>query len=138
MAGIPNQDETPPRGAVMVVEDDPDMRAMLKDFLELEGYRVIDRVTGEQALSAIEAEAFTAVILDKEIPGMRGLDVLSVLRRRWPKLPVILITAFGGTAVAEEAFARGAKHYLEKPFRVDDLLAVLRSVCAEDDDPRPC
>lgn len=114
------------------------MRAMLKDFLEREGYRVIDRVNGEQALKAIESEGFTAVILDKEIPGMRGFDVLSVLRRRWPKVPVILITAFGGAAVAEEAFARGANRYLEKPFRVDDLLAVLQSITAEDRCPRPC
>lgn len=120
------------RGAVMVVEDDPEMRVLLKDFLEREGYRVINRVSGEQALKAIESEEFTAVILDKEIPGMRGLDLLSVLRRRWPKVPVILITAFGGAAVAKEAFARGAHRYLEKPFRVDDLLAVLRSVTAED------
>jgi DNA-binding response OmpR family regulator len=134
---MPNQGEIR-RGAVMVVEDDPEMRAVLKDFLEREGYRVIDRVSGEQALKAIESEGFTAVILDKEIPGMRGLDVLSVLRRRWPQVPVILITAFGGAAVAKEAFARGANRYLEKPFRVDDLLAVLRSVTTEDRCPRPC
>jgi DNA-binding response OmpR family regulator len=134
---MPNKGEMR-RGAVMVVEDDPEMRAMLKDFLEREGYRVIDRVNGEQALKAIESEGFTAVILDKEIPGMRGFDVLSVLRRRWPKVPVILITAFGGAAVAEEAFARGANRYLEKPFRVDDLLAVLQSITAEDRCPRPC
>jgi ActR/RegA family two-component response regulator len=51
---------------------------------------------------------------------------------------VILVTAFGGAAVAEEAFARGANRYLEKPFRVDDLLAVLRSVTTEDRCPRPC
>jgi DNA-binding response OmpR family regulator len=138
MAGMSNPGEPQPHGAVMVVEDDPEMRAMLKDFLEREGYRVIDRVSGEQALKAIESEGLAAVILDKEIPGMRGLDVLSVLRRRWPKIPVILITAFGGAAVAEEAFARGAKHYLEKPFRVDDLLAMLRSVSAADEYPRPC
>lgn len=137
MAGMPNQDEMR-RGTVMVVEDDPEMRAMLKAFLEREGYRVIDRVSGDQALKEIESEGFTAVILDKEIPGMRGLDLLSVLRRDWPKLPVILITAFGGAAVAREAFARGANHYLEKPFRVDDLLAVLRSVTNEDRCPRSC
>jgi DNA-binding NtrC family response regulator len=68
------------------------------------------------------------VVLDKEMPGIGGFDFLSFIRRRCPEIPVILITAFGGPRVAEEAFRRGATRYLEKPFRVTDLLGEIRTV----------
>jgi len=113
---------------LLIVEDDPEMRAVLKDFLEREGHRVIPEASGERAIAAVESERIDAVILDKEMPGMSGLDFLSFVRHRFPGTPVILITAFGGSRVAEEAFRRGAAGYLEKPFRVADLLRAVRGV----------
>jgi DNA-binding NtrC family response regulator len=73
-------------------------------------------------VSLVEVEAFDVVILDKEMPGMNGLDVLSFLHRRFPSTPVILITAFGGPHVAEESYRRGAIEYIEKPFRLPNVV----------------
>jgi DNA-binding NtrC family response regulator len=76
----------------------------------------------------IERERFDAVVLDKELPGPNGLDLLSFLHKRLPAVPVILVTAFGGPVVAEEAANRGAYSYLEKPFRMTAILAALAGV----------
>jgi DNA-binding NtrC family response regulator len=114
--------------AVLIIEDDPGMRALLKDFLEREGLRVFEEANGEGAITLVESSEFDAVILDKEMPGVNGLDLLGLFRRRCPDTPVILITAFGGATVAEEARRRGAARYLEKPFRFTDLLEAVRTV----------
>ena len=113
---------------LLVVEDDGEMRAILKVFLEGAGYRVITEPGAERAIERVEAERVDGVIVDKEMPGMSGLDLLSLIHHRFPETPVILITAFGGPRVAEEALRRGATRYLEKPFRVTDLLGALRTV----------
>lgn len=116
---------------VLVIDDDQEMRAVLRDFLEREGHRVIEESSGEGAIATTALERVDAVILDKEMPGIHGFEFLSFLRRRWPDMPVILITAFGGSRVAEEAFHRGATRYLEKPFRVAELLGAVRTVIEE-------
>lgn len=120
-----HQDKGP--ATVLVIDDDPEMRAMLRDFLQREGHRVIEEPSGERAIATVESERLDAVILDKEMPGMSGFDLLAFLRRRCPETPVIVITAFGGPKVAEEALRLGAARYLEKPFRVTQLLEALRT-----------
>lgn len=109
-------------GNVLVIDDDEAMRKVLKDFLERDGHRVVEATNGETAVAVVELESIDVVILDKEMPGMNGMDVLSFLHRRFPATPVILITAFGGPHVAEESFRRGAVEYIEKPFRLSNVV----------------
>jgi DNA-binding NtrC family response regulator len=115
-------------GTVLVVDDDRDMRNVLKDFLERDGHRVIEADNGADALFLVEAHTIDLAILDKEMPGINGLDVLSFLHQRCPALPVIFITAFGGGEVAEESRQRGARYYIEKPFRVGRIMQAVRRV----------
>ena len=126
--------EPAPRATVLVVEDDPEMRTLLKLFLLRAGYRVIDEARGDRARLLIESEQLDAAIVDKEVPGLSGLELLSLLRHRRPEVPAILITAFGGPAVAQEAQRRGARYYLEKPFRVAKLLDVVNDVVTRPDE----
>jgi len=109
-------------GTVLVIDDDDAMRRVLRDFLQRDGHRVVEAANGEAAVSMVEVESIDVVILDKEMPGMNGMDVLSFLHRRFPSTPVILITAFGGPHVAEESFRRGAVEYIEKPFRLSNVV----------------
>jgi DNA-binding NtrC family response regulator len=109
-------------GTVLVIDDDDAMRKVLRDFLQRDGHRVVEAANGEAAVSIVEVESVDVVILDKEMPGMNGMDVLSFLHRRFPSTPVILITAFGGPHVAEESFRRGAVEYIEKPFRLSNVV----------------
>lgn len=115
-------------GALLVVDDDAAMRRLLKDFLERDGHRVREAANGKEAMSIVESEHIDLVILDKEMPGINGLDVLSFLRHRWPSMPVIFITAFGGPNVADESRRRGALHYIEKPFRVGTIVEAVQAV----------
>ncbi len=95
---------------------------MLRVFLEQKGYRVIEVADAAAALTAVAAEPLDVAIVDKEMRGTSGLDLLPVLRRACPQVRVIFITAFGGPHVAEEARRRGADCYLEKPFRVGRIV----------------
>lgn len=119
----PSCDEPP---TVLVVDDDSAMRTLLKDWLERGGFRVIEEPTADRLLAAAKETQLDAVVLDKEMPGVGGFEVLPAFRRQWPEVPVILITAFGGEAVAEEALRLGARIYLEKPFQLRALLEAVR------------
>lgn len=113
---------------VLVVDDDDAMRALLRRILERQGHRVVDRSRGDRVLDALDSDPVDVVILDKEMPGLSGLDLLPLLRRRYPDIPVIIITAFGGTRVAGDALRLGAARYLEKPFRLDELMEAIHLV----------
>jgi DNA-binding NtrC family response regulator len=119
---------------VLVVDDDPAMRALLRDWLERAGYRVLEEPSGERLLAAASSGRFDIVILDKEMSEPGGLEVLPDFRAQCPRVPVILITAFGGSRVAEEARRLGAYRYLEKPFQ---LAAILQAVREAEGDPMP-
>ena len=116
------------RMTIVIIEDDGAMRALLEDVLERAGHRVLALADGTRLAALVENEPFDAVILDKEMPGPNGLDLLTFLRHRSPDVPVIFITAFGGRNVADEAVRRGAYSYIEKPFRVGTILDAVEAV----------
>ena len=113
---------------VLVVDDDADMRKLLRDFLQPGGYDVLEAANGHDAMVLVDSEPIDVVVLDKEMPGLNGLDVLSLLQRRRPGLPVIFVTAFGGPQIAVESRRRGATEYLEKPFRVRRIVDTIDEV----------
>jgi DNA-binding NtrC family response regulator len=113
---------------VMVVDDDAEMRAFLRDLLVREGFRVHEEGGADRLIPSLESVRPDAIVLDKEMPGGNGLDLLEYIRRRHPSIPIILVTAFCGPAVRAEALRRGAAEYVEKPFRVARLLETLRAL----------
>jgi len=117
-----------PRDLALVVDDDPAMRTLVKDLLVWEGVGALELPSGEDLLEAVEMEEVTLLVLDKEMPGASGLDLVADVRRRRPGLPVIVITAFGGSGVRTQAMRLGATAYLDKPFRVGDFLQTVRDV----------
>jgi DNA-binding NtrC family response regulator len=106
---------------VLVVDDDDQMRALLRRTLESDGYQVTERDRGTHMLETLRDAPFDLVILDKEMPGVNGLDLLPLVRREFPQVPVVFVTAFGGRQVAASAIRLGAASYLEKPFRLGQL-----------------
>jgi DNA-binding response OmpR family regulator len=113
---------------ILVVDDDPEMRAVLRDVLTHEGFRVHEEPGPELVAEAVDALHPAAVIVDKEMPGSNGLELVAALGHRYPALPIIVITAFGGAAIRAEARRQGASDYLEKPFRMATLLDALRAL----------
>jgi DNA-binding NtrC family response regulator len=118
-------DRPRPAARVLVVDDDDEMRALLRRTLEFDGYEVTERDRGTHVLEALRGAPFDLIILDKEMPGLTGLDLLPILRREFPQVPVVLVTAFGGRQIASSALRLGAASYLEKPFRLGQLRDVI-------------
>lgn len=119
---------------ILVVDDEPDISAMVAYHLARESYRVRTVATGSEALEAVERERPDLVVLDLMLPGMSGLDVLRELRRRpeLESLPVILLTARREEGDRVEGLSLGADDYVSKPFSPQELVlrvsAVLRRV----------
>jgi DNA-binding NtrC family response regulator len=119
----------------LVVDDDPAMRKLVRDLLVWEGIDTHELPDGEGLAREVERGKVSLVVLDKEMPGVSGLDLVPYLSRRWPEVPVIVITAFGGPAARAEAMARGATVYLDKPFRVGDFLRAVRQALGAESGP---
>ena len=113
---------------IMVVEDDPGMRAVLRDVLTDEGFQVHEEPGPERVAAAVERIRPRAIVLDREMAGSNGIELLVALGRGYPGIPVLVITAFGGAAVRAEAIRAGAAGYLEKPFRMAMLIDALRAI----------
>ncbi|HEY5648506.1 MAG TPA: response regulator [Nitrospiria bacterium] len=111
---------------ILVIEDDEEVQALLKDEFSDEGCRVLQAVNGEEAKRLIEEGMFDLVITDLRFPKGEGLDMLPMVKSRNPEIPVIVITAFGEAKTREEAFQRGADRFLSKPFRTKELKAAVQ------------
>jgi DNA-binding response OmpR family regulator len=116
---------------VLVVDDDEEMRSLMRRTLEFDGYYVAERDRATHVLKTLREAPFDLVILDKEMPGLNGLDLLPMLRREFPQVPVLFVTAFGGRQVATTALRLGAATYLEKPFRLRQLRDAVDSLIGE-------
>ncbi len=108
---------------ILVVDDDPDTRDLLSEFLESEGYQVVAASGAQEALAAGKTTSFEVILSDIRLgPELNGLDVLRAFKSIQPDSEVILITAFGSMETAIEAVKAGAFDYLSKPFKIDDVL----------------
>ena len=113
---------------ILVVDDDPALRAALDRALKLEGYRVSFAHDGRQALQMMTGASQDAVILDLGLPLMDGVEVCRRARERGDRTPVLMLTARDAVSDRVEGLDAGADDYLVKPFALDELLARLRAL----------
>ena len=115
---------------ILIADDDTDLRTTLRELLSDEGYDVNEAESGEAVLTALNNGASdrpSLVIMDVRMPGKSGLDVLRELRGSLgSQLPVLVMTAFGGSNVAIEAIQLGAYDYITQPFDLEDMLATVK------------
>jgi two-component system, NtrC family, response regulator PilR len=117
--------ETPP--AILIIDDEEIIREALEALLVVEGYSVATAPTAREGIEQLGARQFDAVLLDLMLPDRNGLEVLEDIRRIDDELPVVMITAFGTIENAVAATKQGAFYYFTKPFKNDEVLAVLRN-----------
>jgi len=110
---------------VLIIDDEEALVRSLSFALRGEGYEVHGVHTGADGVAAAAKLAPAVVMLDLRLPDMSGQDVLDILRRKHPHLPVVMISAHGDTREAVRAVKNGAVDYLSKPFELDELLHVL-------------
>jgi DNA-binding NtrC family response regulator len=109
----------------LVVDDDDAMRALLMDVLRNDGYDAAEARDGAQAVLALRAREYDLVLIDKNMPGPSGLDLLPGLRRVCPQSQFVMMTAYGDVPSYMEAVEKGAAEFLFKPFLMDDLRAAI-------------
>jgi len=113
---------------ILIVEDEPNMVAGLRDNFEFEGHQVITAGDGVAGLERAIAESPDLVILDVMMPRMSGLDVCKQLKARRPAIPVIMLTARGQEVDKVVGLELGADDYVTKPFSIRELLARVKAV----------
>jgi two-component system, response regulator FlrC len=107
---------------ILVVEDDPGLREALADTLQLAGYRCIEADSAEQGLLLLKNQQIELVISDVQMSGMSGLQLLKSIKHQHPKLPVLMMTAYGTIDDAVQAMQDGACNYIAKPFAPEVLM----------------
>jgi two-component system response regulator FlrC len=110
---------------IMVVEDDAGLREALVDTLHLAGYQCVPVESGEDALIKLKSITVDLVVSDVQMGGMSGLSLLKSIRHNYPKLPVLIMTAYGTIDDAVQAMKDGACNYMAKPFAPEVLLNMI-------------
>jgi DNA-binding NtrC family response regulator len=114
-------------GAVLIIDDEAEIRESLQTLLEMEGFAVETVVTGEAGLQRIGEHPFDLVLLDLALPGRDGMEILAEIRAHENSLPVIMITAYGTVENAVRAMQSGAANFVQKPWDNEKLLADVRA-----------
>lgn len=121
-----------PGGRIVVIDDDAEMRSVLRDFLQRQGYQVSEFPLASAALDRFrrdplyDADKVDLIISDIKMPELSGLDLLEKLKPTHPKTPIVLITAFGSLESAIEAIRKGAFDYITKPFKLAEIDITLK------------
>jgi len=119
-----------PRGKVLVVDDEADIRESLETLLSLEGYSVDLAQNGTEGLHMMETRAYDLVLLDLMMPDRSGMDVLREVRDRDRDTPIFMITAYGSVEAAVSALKLGANDYFSKPWDNEKLLIEIERMIA--------
>ncbi len=111
--------------SVLVVDDEPKLRMLLENFLQLHGFRTMTAASGREALEALKTFDASIVLLDIKMPDMNGVDTLKHIKALKPHTTVLMITGVEEEEIMQEALTLGAYDYLVKPFDLDYLETVL-------------
>jgi two-component system response regulator PilR (NtrC family) len=117
-------------GKVLVVDDEQGMREFLTMLLEKQGHRVIAAADGADALKLVAKEPPDLVISDLRMPNVDGIGLLAGIRKQYPELPVILVTAYASSDSTIQAMRLGADDYITKPFRIEEIRLVVEKALA--------
>jgi DNA-binding response OmpR family regulator len=116
------------RRRILVIEDDPAIRQVVKDALGIDGYDALEAERFDSGLAQALRAELDLLLLDLVLPGGSGLDLLAEVRLARPRLPVIIVTAKGQEEDRVRGLTLGADDYMVKPFSIKELLARVRAV----------
>jgi DNA-binding NtrC family response regulator len=126
----PDEPVSLPKGRILVVDDEADIRESLETLLCLEGYTVELAQNGTEGLRRSEAASYDIILLDLMMPDRSGMEVLREIRDRDSETPVFMITAYGSVEVAVTALKNGANDYFSKPWDNEKLLIEIERMIA--------
>ena len=110
------------RASILIVDDEEVVRRSHLRSLAVTGCHAEAAENGEQALRCMEQRPFDVVLLDLRMPGLDGMDVLRMIKQRWPDSEVVVITGYPSIESAKEAVRLGAQNYIAKPVGPEDVI----------------
>jgi DNA-binding response OmpR family regulator len=120
---------------ILVVDDDAQVRSFLATLLETDGYGVLQASNGREAQALCLETTFDLVITDLVMPEQEGLETIHVIRRKWPRVPLVAISGAFGGAYLEFARKLGADAMFRKPFDADTILREIRRLIRQSNEP---
>jgi DNA-binding NtrC family response regulator len=115
---------------MMIVDDEETLTYSLYQsfILARNNYEIITAASGEEASQKLEDSKFDLVITDISMPGMSGLELLTLIKARYPDTEVIVMTAYGSDDKKDDAIKRGARYYIEKPFEIKEIKQLVMNI----------
>lgn len=110
---------------ILVVDDEEMLRNLLRKILVKEGYRVLTSSSAPEALEKLSSESIDLVISDVQMPEMDGFELLKALKKDYPQIGVIVMTAYGDAYTVRDALLLGADEYITKPFKSFEVVMVV-------------
>ena len=114
------------QGKILAIDDEQNIRHLIRNEFMLEGFEVTTAKSGEEGLGFLDSQDYDVVLLDLKLPKMSGIETLKLLKRKNPRSEVIMITGYGDIHSAVESVKLGARDYVTKPFRLDELLTLVK------------
>ena len=105
---------------LLIVDDERQICEVLARFFTARGFRTLTASSGREAIDTLTAETPDYLLLDLLMPDLSGLEVLKVVRTKWPNLKVVVVSALEDQQVTEQAFQLGASDYVQKPFQLNE------------------
>ncbi len=116
---------------ILIVDDDKKLREQLTRILRKSGYLTEEASSGKEAVGKAKSRHFDIVLLDLMMPGISGIDTMMEIKKTNRKTKIIMLTAFATVGSAVEAIKKGANEFIAKPFRIDELLVIIKRVIEE-------
>jgi ActR/RegA family two-component response regulator len=116
---------------LLLIDDDENTVATFDRILALAGHRVITATSAREGLQVLEQTTIQLVLCDLKLPDMSGMDILKLVRRRYPSTAFVIVTGYGDTKTAVNAMRLGATNFVEKPVFEDDLLCTVGDALGE-------
>jgi len=118
---------------ILIVDDNPNMSTLLSDILEIFDFKGNYASDGDEALDKLNKNKYDLVFTDLRMPKMDGMDLLKAIKSEHPDIPVVVVTGYSVAETRDEALSEKADGFLNKPFRVNDIQALLTSLLGQPD-----
>jgi len=126
-------------GTILVVEDNEDVRQMLKILLESDDFRVLEAATGGEALKVVKNGRPDGILMDLALPDFDGFETIRRIRKidGFQNTPIIVLTAFSGQSMYETALRAGTNYFMAKPIDFDELAELLKQILVKGNGRHP-
>jgi len=115
---------------LLIVDDQTGIRLLLSEVFTKEGFEARLAANGAEAIQSVQEKTPDCVLLDMKMPGIDGVEVLKRIKKDWPTIPVIMMTAYGEIELTEEALENGAERYFTKPFNIFEVRDAVMEIIA--------